>query len=217
LDTPFSEAEIKQAIDDLPTEKAPGPDGFTGVFYKACWAIIKGDVMASFQCLFNQSVGPILKLNGALITLLPKKEIAELPSDFRPISLIHSFVKLVTKVLARRLRPHISHLVSGSQSAFIKKRCMQDNFLYVRNLARAYHRKKTSALLFKLDITKAFDSVSWEYLLEILTMRGFPAELVVVFLHLLGHAQWGQGAMDQAWFRAQTRGPAVPLPVHSCH
>lgn len=56
---------------------------------------------------------------------------------------------------------------------FIKKRCIQDNFLYVRNLARAYHRTSTPSLLFKLDISKAFDSVSWEYLLELLTARGF--------------------------------------------
>jgi hypothetical protein len=116
-----------------------------------------------------------MKLNGALITLLPK-ELAELRSEFRPINLIHSFPKLVTKVLARRLSPHISHLVSGAQSAFIKKRCIQDNFLYVRNLTRAYHRKKTPALLFKLDITKAFDSVSWEYLLEMMCHRGFPVK-----------------------------------------
>jgi hypothetical protein len=98
--------------------------------------------VAAFQCLFNQIVGPLVKLNGAHITLLPKKEIAELPDDFRPISLIHSFAKLVTEVLARRLSPHIDHLVSGLQSAFIKKHYIHDNFLYVRNLARAYHREK---------------------------------------------------------------------------
>ena len=60
------------------------------------------------------------------------------------------------------------------QSAFIKRRCIQDNFLYVRNLARTYHRKQRPALLLKLDITKAFDSVSWEYLIEMLDKRGFP-------------------------------------------
>ena len=69
----------------------------------------------------------------------------------------------------------MNDLVSISQSAFIKKRCIQDNFLYVRNLARAYHRTKTPSLLFKLDIEKAFDSVSWEYLPELLERRGFPA------------------------------------------
>jgi hypothetical protein len=97
-----------------------------------------------------------------------------LPSEFRPISLIHSFAKLVAKVLALRLTPHIGDLISNSQSDFLKKRWIQDNFLYVRNLVRAYHRKKISALLFKLDITKSFDTTSWEYLIELLQQRGFP-------------------------------------------
>lgn len=57
---------------------------------------------------------------------------------------------------------------------FHQKKCIQDNFLYVRNLARAYHRTKTPALMIKLDISKAFDSVSWEYLMEMLQYKGFP-------------------------------------------
>jgi retron-type reverse transcriptase len=86
----------------------------------------------------------------------------------RSVSFIHSFAKLISKALALWLAPHMDNLVSYSQSAIIKHRCIQDNFLYVRNLARAYHRKKTHALLLKLDITKAFDSVSWAYLLEMM-------------------------------------------------
>jgi len=105
---------------------------------------------------------------------LPKKEAAEAVKDYRPISLIHSFAKIVSKVLAMRLSQQINTLISDSQSAFIKRRCIQDNFLYVRNLARAYHRTKTPALLLKMDISKAFDSVSWEYIFELLEARGFP-------------------------------------------
>jgi hypothetical protein len=165
LDAPFIEAEIKRAIYDLPTKKAHGPDGLNGLFYKSCCNIIKPDVIAGFQCLYSLTTGPMPKLNGALITLLPKREPAELPSDYRPISLIHSFTKLISKVLALRLAPHINALVSHAHSAFIKGRCIQENFLFIRNLARAYHRKRVHALLFKLDIAKAFDSVSWEYLL----------------------------------------------------
>jgi hypothetical protein len=124
LDDAFTEAEIKQAISDLPAEKAPGPDGFTGVFYRACWDIIKSDIVAAFQCIYNLHTGPLPKLNGALLTLLPKKEVAESPGDFRPISLIHSFAKLISKVLAMRLSTQINSLVSQAQSAFIKRRCI---------------------------------------------------------------------------------------------
>jgi exonuclease III len=91
------------------------------------------------------------------------------------ISLIHSFAKLVSKVLAMQLAPHINDLVSHAQSTFIRRRCILENYLYVRNLARAYHRNKTPALLMKLDISKAFDCVSWEYLLDLLQHCGFPA------------------------------------------
>jgi hypothetical protein len=128
--------------------------------------------MAAFHCLFNWTAGPLPKLNGALLTLLHKTETAERPGDYIPISLIHSFAKLVSKVLAMRLAAHINGLVSHAQSAFIRRRCIHENFLYVQNLARAYQQKKTPSLLMKLDISKAFDSVSWEYLLQ---HHGFPS------------------------------------------
>jgi hypothetical protein len=68
-------------------------------------------------------------INSANIILLPKKEGAEAVGDFRPISLIHSFVKIITKTLALRLAPHMHEIVSPCQSAFIKKRTIQDNFM----------------------------------------------------------------------------------------
>jgi hypothetical protein len=138
----FNEEEVRGAILNLHAKKAPGPDDFTGAFYHGCWDIIKCEIMAAFNCFYNLTTSPLSKLNNALLTLLPKKEVAEFPRDFRPISLIHSVAKLFTKVLAGRLSRYIDRLVPQAQSAFIKRQCIQDNFLYVRNLARAYHRKK---------------------------------------------------------------------------
>jgi hypothetical protein len=66
-------------------------------------------------------MGPLLKLNGALLTLISKKEVSEHPEDFRPISLLHSFAKLISKVLAIHLSHHIDGLVSNAQSAFIHR------------------------------------------------------------------------------------------------
>ena len=76
--------------------------------------------------------------------------------------------KLIAKVLSIRLVGVLDQLVSPAQSAFQKKKGIHDNFLYVQNTIRMFQRKKSPALLLKIDIAKAFDSVSWEYLLELL-------------------------------------------------
>lgn len=73
-----------------------------------------------------------------------------------------------------RLAPHMHTLISRARSAFIKTRSIHDNFLYVWGLARRLHRLRMPTLLFKLDIKKAFGTVRWDYLLDLLRRRGFP-------------------------------------------
>jgi mannosylglycoprotein endo-beta-mannosidase len=173
LEGQFSEAEVWEAIRAMPTNKSPGPDGFSWEFYRHCWPIIKVDVMAALREVRLGRDQGFEGLNEALITLLPKKEGAVDLKDFRPISLVHSFVRLLRKVLARRLAPRMPELVDSNQSAFIRGRCIQDNFLLVRNSAKLLHSRKVPSFLLKVDVAKAFDSISWPFLLEVLRQRGF--------------------------------------------
>ena len=123
IDHCFSEEEVWKTILEIPVDKAPGPDGFTGAFYRHAWPIIKEDVMNAFHALWSLDGRSLYLLNQAYIFLLRKKPDACLVSDFRPISLIHSFIKLFTKVLAGRLAPQMDKLVSLNQSAFIRVEC----------------------------------------------------------------------------------------------
>lgn len=74
-------------------------------------------------------------LNSTLMVLLPKKEEATQVGDYRPISLAHSFAKLVTKIMASRLATRLDNIISATQSAFIKGRRIHDNFMMVQNMA----------------------------------------------------------------------------------
>ena len=175
LDQPFTEDEIWATIQSLPADRAPGPDGYTGRFYKTCWPIIKSDFTAALVFLQQGDARRLELLNSAYLTLIPKKVEALEAKDFRPISLVHSFAKLVTKMLANRLAPFLDRLVATNQSAFTRGRCIHDNFMLVQQTIKVLHHRKIASLFLKLDISKAFDSVAWAFLLEILEHLGFGA------------------------------------------
>lgn len=132
LDASISEEGAWNTIKQLPSDKASGPDGFTGRFYKTCWQTIKGDIMSAMSSVWRRDFRNFRLLNTTLVTLLPKKEGVAHAKDFRPISLIHSFAKLVMKILANRLAARLDNMVSNNQSAFIKGRFIQDNFMFVQ-------------------------------------------------------------------------------------
>jgi hypothetical protein len=173
LEERVTDAEIWAAVRAMPGNKSPGPDGYTWEFYSFCWDVIKVDVAAAVRAVFSGRGRDLHCLNGALIALIPKKEGAVDLREFRPISLVHSFAKLMAKILALRLAPRMSELVDCSQSAFIRGRCIHDNFVLVRQSAVALHRQKLPALLIKLDVARTFDSVTWPFLISVLRQRDF--------------------------------------------
>ena len=173
LDARFTMQELKQVIDDMHGEKAPGPDGFIGSFYKSNWNLIKVDLLAAMNHMHCLKGKHWHLLNSANVVLLPKKEGAVDAKDYRPISLMHSAAKILCKLLATRLAPELEYLISRGQSAFVKGRSIHENFLYVRNVIKQAKTKKIPLIFLKLDIAKAFDSVHWGFLFKVLTKLGF--------------------------------------------
>jgi hypothetical protein len=184
LDVLFTEEEVWATIKEMPGDRAPGPDGFIGAFYQRAWPVIKSDIMA---CLWKLGAGDgrgFARLNRALITLIPKKPDATVIGDYRPISLVHSFAKLFSKLIANRLRGRLGDLVSANQLAFVKGRCLHDNFMLVRQVARKINLRRQTGVLLKLDLTRAFDTMSWGFLQEVLTSMGF-GQLFIKWIALL--------------------------------
>jgi hypothetical protein len=163
----------KQQSCKHPWKKPPGPDGFIGAFYRCYWDIIKLDVITALQELFALRGGCWNLLNSENITLIQKKGETQTIADYRPISVMHSIGKLMGTILAHQLAPCLDRIISKSQSAFIRGRSIHDNFQYVQGAVNHFHRSKTPMLFIKLAIAKAFDSIRWEYFLELLEQVGF--------------------------------------------
>lgn len=121
LEAPFSTEEIEGAIAQLPNNKSPGPDGFTNEFIKGCWPLIAEDFLHLCNEFQNNQVC-LRSINGSHIVLIPKIDGPQNVSDYRPISLLISSVKLITKLLANRLQSKIKSLVFKNQYGFIKSR-----------------------------------------------------------------------------------------------
>lgn len=156
LDAPFTEEKIAMVVKEIPKERAPGPDGFIGIFYKKCWTVVKVDIVQAILSFYCHRIARLNLINEANIVLVP--QIASQVLDFRPISQINSVIKIITKILGNRLAPHMNSLVSNAQNTFIKKRCIHDNFIYAQRVIQLLHKKKKPALFIKLDMSKAFDS-----------------------------------------------------------
>nr|GEZ21584.1 RNA-directed DNA polymerase, eukaryota [Tanacetum cinerariifolium] len=111
--------------------------------------------------------------NSSFVALIPKVIDAKSVNDFRPISLIGCIYKVVTKILANRLVLIIADLVSDTQSAFVAGRQILDSPFILDEILHWCKRKKKQAMFFKVDFAKAYDSVRWDYLLDVLKAFGF--------------------------------------------
>jgi hypothetical protein len=178
---PVSADDIKQVLFSMDDNKAPGPDGYTSAFFKKAWNIVGADFCSAVKDFFVS--GELLKqLNHSTIALVPKSATANSAADYRPISCCNVTYKVISKILAGRLAHVLNDIISPSQNAFLGGRLMADNINLMQELLRSYGRKRVSPrCTIKIDFKKAFDTVQWPFLRDLLHLLRFPAR----FVHLV--------------------------------
>ncbi|KAL5575510.1 hypothetical protein UlMin_017209 [Ulmus minor] len=154
--------------------KSPGADGMSAIFYQKFWPIVGEEITAA--CLGFANGGQLLgSINETIITLLPKVKNPTRITEFRPISLCNVIYKIISKMLANRLRRVMGTVISEEQSAFIPGRLITDNAIIGFESLHAikWQKSKKNYLALKLDMAKAYDRVEWEFIQRMMTKLGF--------------------------------------------
>ncbi|XP_074336620.1 uncharacterized protein LOC141673779 [Apium graveolens] len=180
----ITEEEVKQAVFHMHPDKAPGPDGMTPAFFQKHWSVVGKDVVKMVSNFFL--TGDLFEgINETNIVLIPKKKNPTMLTDLRPISLCNVLMKVITKVLANRMKGLLEEVISDTQSAFIPGRLISDNIMISYEIMHYLKRKsrgKEGYMALKLDMSKAYDRIEWEFLRRVLLKMGFDERWVQLVL-----------------------------------
>ena len=159
LEKEFTKEEVIQVLREMEGDKASGPDGFNMAFFHHCWRVVENDVMDFFYFFHQHSVFE-RSLNASFLTLIPKKCNAVNIKDFCPISLVGNVYKLLSKVLANRLRAVLDNLISETQNSYVSGRQILDLVLNANECLDNRLKSRLPGVVCKLDIEKAYDHVN---------------------------------------------------------
>ncbi|MCH84159.1 ribonuclease H protein, partial [Trifolium medium] len=179
LNKDFTEEEVFQAIKDMKSLAAPGPDGLPARFYHTYWDIVGKDITREILQVLNHGGNPA-PFNDTHICLIPKINKPSVPSEFRPISLCNVTLKIITKTIANRLKTILPNLISHNQSAFVPGRLITDNTLVANEIFHYLNQttRQNGYVGIKTDMAKAYDRLEWGFLQATLVSMNFPPKLI---------------------------------------
>ena len=178
LNSRVTHEEIKNALFSIDDSKAPGPEGFSSLFFKRAWSIVGNEVCDAVEDFFSN--GCILReINCTIIALVPKVPNPSSMHDYRPISCCNTIYKCITKIIAARIKRCIPDIIFPTQTAFVQGRSIADNILLTQELMKNYHYDVgTQRYALKINLKKAYDSIRWGCILDILTAMGTPTNML---------------------------------------
>ncbi|XP_028193184.1 uncharacterized protein LOC114378756 [Glycine soja] len=171
------EEEVRQAIWDCGSERCPGPDGFNFKFIKKFWHLFKPDILHFLDEFHANGVFP-RGGNASFLALIPKVLDPHTLNDYRHISLRGCMYKIVAKLLAKRLKVVMPFIINETQYAFIEGRHLLHSALIANEVIDEAKRSNKSCLIFKVDYEKAYDSVSWNFLMYMMRRMGFSPKWI---------------------------------------
>ena len=177
LMAPITKEEVESVLKSMQKEKSPGPDGWTVEFFQHFFEFI-GDELVEVVEESRLSGSIYQPFNATFLTLIPKSDIPGSFSDFRPISLCTCVYKIIAKIIAVRIKPFLSKNVSLEQFGFLDGRQIHEAVGVAQEMLHSLKVGKKKGVIVKIDLSKAYDRISWMFLRLLLTHLGFSFELV---------------------------------------
>ena len=163
-DADISLEEVGIALKELKNGKTPGTDGFPPDFYKFFWTEIKELVYESILFVAEKGEMSIDQRRG-VINLIPKKDKdVRMLKNWRPISLLNTDYKIITKTLATRLKKVLPTVIHPDQVAYLKNRYIGQNIRTILDIMEYTEKEDKEGLIAFLDFEKAFDTIDWRVL-----------------------------------------------------
>lgn len=194
------------ALFSMHPDKSPGPDGMNPAFSQRFWNIIGPDTVKECRQILSSGKIP-QNLNDTLVVLIPKKANPEVLADLRPISLCNVLIKIITKMLANRMKNLLSLIISEEQSAFIPGRLITDNVIAAFEINHWMRRKTQGRVGYsalKIDMSKAYDRIEWDFLRALLCKVGFDDWWVQLILKCVTTVRY------DITHGARVKGPVIP-------
>eukprot|EP00253_Pinus_taeda_P017577 PITA_17577 len=159
--------EVEEVVLNMKKGKAPGPDGFTVEFYQAGWHFLGQEILEVVEesCL-KQKIWP--GINSTFLTLIPKSNNSEEAQGFRPIALCNVIYKIIATLIVKKLKPLLPSIISPEQTGFVEGRQILDGLVVTQEMIHSLNQKKQRGMMIKLDLSKAYDRLSWRYLRMVL-------------------------------------------------
>ena len=172
IDDPIQTTELTETLKQMELNKTPGIDGLPTEFYNTFWEELKQVLTTVAHYIYTDRNQCSATQKRAIISLLYKDDEKEILDNWRPISLLCTDYKLITKTLANRLTPSLHHILHEDQTCTVPTRSIYDNLYLIREIIHHTHTKsRHPTYLLAMDIQKAFDSVDHNFL--ILTLKKF--------------------------------------------
>jgi exonuclease III len=177
FDRDFSVQELDFAIQKLNEKSAGGADGISTKFLKKYWAYLRITVHRyTLSCFRNKKLSQ--STNSAIIKLIPKKGNLKSIKNWRPISLLNSVFKIISKAVDVRMEKISEILFSRSQKGFTAKRYIQECIINIVDTIGYCEARKIPAFILALDMAKAFDTVKHEFATETYKFFGIGNNLI---------------------------------------